>query len=112
MRRRFGDAQPIDRGASQSRARVRLARGERLTVAQPDACGDSDGRGDPEGAGDGDGVAALSRALGIPARTWENYERGVTISGAVLLRFIEHTGAEPHWLLTGQGECYLPADCL
>jgi hypothetical protein len=56
---------------------------------------------------DGDGVAALSRALGLPARTWENYERGVTIPGWALLVFIEHTGADPHWLLTGEGDRYL-----
>jgi hypothetical protein len=57
--------------------------------------------------GDGaDGVTALARALGIPARTWENYERGVTIPGRVLLLFLEHTGAEPHWLLTGEGPRY------
>jgi hypothetical protein len=51
-----------------------------------------------------DGVAALSRALGIPARTWENYEKGVTIPGWVLLLFVEQTGADPHWLLTGEGQ--------
>ena len=26
--------------------------------------------------------------------------------GWALLLFIDHTGAEPHWLLTGQGEPY------
>jgi hypothetical protein len=53
-----------------------------------------------------DGVSALSRALEIPARTWEHYEGGVTIPGRALLLFIELTGAEPHWLLTGEGERY------
>ena len=54
----------------------------------------------------GDGVAALSRATGIPAQTSEDCERGVTLPAGALLRFIEHTGAEPHWLLTGEGERY------
>ena len=54
----------------------------------------------------GDDVEALARVIGIPARTWENYERGVTIPARVLLLFIEHTGADPHWLLTGEGERY------
>ena len=53
-----------------------------------------------------DGVSALSRALEIPARTWEHYESGVTILARVILQFIEVTGADPHWLLTGEGERY------
>jgi hypothetical protein len=53
-----------------------------------------------------DGVAALAEALGIPARTWENFEAGVTIPGWVLLEFLRLTGSEPHWLLTGEGERY------
>jgi hypothetical protein len=42
----------------------------------------------------------------LPTRTWLNYERGVTIPGEVLLRFIDLTSAEPRWLLTGQGPRY------
>jgi hypothetical protein len=53
-----------------------------------------------------DGVSALSRALEVPAKTWEHYENGVTIPGRAILQFIEITGAEPHWLLTGEGERY------
>jgi hypothetical protein len=53
-----------------------------------------------------DGVSALSRALEIPAGTWEHYESGVTILARVILQFIEVTGADPHWLLTGEGERY------
>ena len=53
-----------------------------------------------------DGGAALAGALAIPPRTWENYERGVTIPGWALLRFLAHTGAEPRWLLTGEGPRY------
>jgi hypothetical protein len=53
-----------------------------------------------------DGVTPLSLAMRIPARTWENYEGGVTIPALVLLRFIELTGAAPLWLLTGEGGRY------
>jgi hypothetical protein len=53
-----------------------------------------------------DGVSALSRALEIPARTWLNYESGVTIPAVVMLQFIEVTGTDPHWLLTGEGGPY------
>jgi transcriptional regulator with XRE-family HTH domain len=50
-----------------------------------------------------DGGPLLAGALGISARTWANYEFGVTIPALVLLRFIDATGVEPHWLLTGEG---------
>jgi hypothetical protein len=53
-----------------------------------------------------DGGPALARALEIPARTWEHYESGVTIPARVVLQFIEVTGADPRWLLTGEGERY------
>ncbi len=50
------------------------------------------------------GAPLLAQALAIPARTWANYESGVSIPGCVLLRFIAVTGVEPHWLLTGDGQ--------
>ena len=50
------------------------------------------------------GGPALAEALELPARTWSNYEAGVTIPGLVLLSLIEVTGVEPHWLLTGEGQ--------
>jgi hypothetical protein len=49
---------------------------------------------------------ALAASLGLPAKTWANYEDGVMIPAPVILGFIELTGADPHWLLTGQGERY------
>ena len=58
------------------------------------------------------GGPVLAEALRLPFRTWMNYEQGCTIPAQVILRFMEVTGAHPHWLLTGEGECYLPADCL
>ena len=48
----------------------------------------------------------LADQLGLPRRTWLNYESGCTIPATVLLEFIELTGAHPHWLLTGEGEPY------
>ncbi len=54
----------------------------------------------------GEGIANLSRAMNIPARTWEHFENGVMIPGWIILQFIEITGVEPHWLLTGKGERY------
>jgi hypothetical protein len=53
------------------------------------------------------GTAVLAVLLDLPVRTWENYEAGCTIPAQTLLRFIELTGAHPHWLLTGGGAKYL-----
>jgi hypothetical protein len=50
------------------------------------------------------GGPLLAEALAIPFRTLHNYERGCTIPAQTMLRFIEVTGADPHWLLTGCGE--------
>lgn len=52
------------------------------------------------------GVGAFAAALGLPPRTWQNYEAGVTIPAQVILGFIEATGVDPLWLLTGHGERY------
>ncbi len=50
------------------------------------------------------GIEALTQALGIPTQTWLNYERGVTMPGGMMLRFLDITGTSPHWLLTGEGD--------
>lgn len=50
-----------------------------------------------------DGVDVLARALGIPRRSWLNFERGVAMPDTVLLRFLHLTGTDPNWLLTGEG---------
>ena len=39
-----------------------------------------------------DGVADLSRRLGVPERTWRNFEAGVTMPADVVLRFMVLTG--------------------
>lgn len=54
-----------------------------------------------------DDGATLAEKLGLPGQTWSNYEAGCTIPATVLLEFIELTGANPHWLLTGEGKKFL-----
>src|SRR3954468_19142112 len=51
-----------------------------------------------------DGLPALARALGLPARTWENYEHGVTIPAEVILRFAVLTGVDAGSFLAGEVE--------
>src|SRR5262245_16548657 len=53
-----------------------------------------------------DGVPRLVEALGIPAKTWENYEAAVKMPAVVLLAFLGLTGVRPGWLLTGTGPRY------
>ena len=52
------------------------------------------------------GGPELARRLDLPPRTWYNYETGVTVPAEVLLGFIDQTGINPLWLLTGQGPRY------
>jgi hypothetical protein len=52
------------------------------------------------------GGSELAGLLGVPTRTWYNYEIGVTVPAEVLLRFLEVTGAAPRWLLHGAGPTY------
>jgi SOS-response transcriptional repressor LexA len=49
------------------------------------------------------GGPELARRLNLPARTWYNYETGVTVPAEVLLSFIEQTGANPMYLISGEG---------
>jgi len=70
------------------RAKCELA--ERLRLVRTEQFGE---RGGPE----------LARRLGLPIRTWYNYEVGVTVPAEVLLKFMELTSVEPMWLLHGQG---------
>ena len=44
----------------------------------------------------------LADTLGLPTRTWMNYESGVVIPATVIFRFIDVTDADPVWLLTGR----------
>jgi hypothetical protein len=69
---------------------AKYALAERLRLLRAELYGD---RGGPE----------LSRRLGLPIRTWYNYESGVTVPAEVVLKIIELTSVEPIWLLHGQG---------
>ncbi len=55
------------------------------------------------------GGPELARRLALPARTWYNYETGVTVPAEVLLSFIEQTSVNPAWLLSGEGSKYRQA---
>lgn len=57
------------------------------------------------------GGSEMARQLGVPIRTWYNYESGVTVPAEVLLKFMELTSVEPLWLLHGRGPKFrtLPA---
>ncbi len=50
------------------------------------------------------GRPLLAETLGLPERTWHNYESGVNIPALVILQFLEMTGANPRWLRTGEGD--------
>jgi hypothetical protein len=47
------------------------------------------------------GGPELARQLGLPVRTWYNYEAGVTVPAEIVLRLIELTSVEASWLLHG-----------
>jgi hypothetical protein len=55
------------------------------------------------------GGPAIARDLGVPTRTWYNYESSVTIPAEILLRFLLRTNANPQWLLDGSGPQFRPA---
>jgi Helix-turn-helix len=56
------------------------------------------------------GGPLLAREMGISFRTLHRYESGRTIPAPRILRFIEVTGVDPHWLLTGQGSQFRDRD--
>ena len=72
------------------RVNVKASLSRRLREIRQDLFGD---HGGPE----------LARRLNLPARTWYNYETGVTVPAEVLLTFIDQTGANPVWLLSEEG---------
>ncbi len=55
---------------------------------------------------DDEEMGNLARTLGIPLRTWENYEAGVIMPDLLILKFVCLTGVDPAWLLTGEGQPY------
>jgi hypothetical protein len=53
-----------------------------------------------------DGGALLANLLRIPTRRVAQMEIRGPIPGHIILAFIEVTGANPSWLLSGEGERY------
>lgn len=49
------------------------------------------------------GGPLMAEAMGVTFRTLHAYELGKQIPATFILKFIELTGVDPHWLLTGQG---------
>jgi hypothetical protein len=56
------------------------------------------------------GGQLMAESLRVPFRTWLEFESGRTIPADVILRLVEFTHANPHWLLTGLGDKYYPRD--
>lgn len=79
------------------RLTIRSALSRRLREIRQELFGD---HGGPE----------LARRLNLPARTWYNYETGVTVPAEILLAFIELTGASPSYLVSGEGSRYAVAE--
>ena len=79
---------------SKVRVNVKASISQRLREVRQEMFGD---HGGPE----------LARRLNLPARTWYNYETGVTVPAEVLLAFIDQTSANPVWLLSGEGERFV-----
>lgn len=52
------------------------------------------------------GGPLLARKLQISHRELHDYENGESIPAHFILRLIEQTGVNPHWLLTGEGEVF------
>jgi hypothetical protein len=77
----------------QAAVRQKHTLSERIAALRAEVFGD---RGGPE----------LARRLGLPIRTWYNYEGGVTVPAQVVLKIIELASVEPMWLLHGRGPKY------
>jgi hypothetical protein len=52
------------------------------------------------------GGPILAQTLRIPFRRWARYEAGASMPAQDLLRFLELTGVNASWLLTGEGPKY------
>jgi hypothetical protein len=72
---------------------IRLALAGRITALRTEMFGER-------------GRATMARRLGVPLRTWHNYEEGKTIPAEVILRVMEMTLVEADWLLNGRGPKY------
>jgi hypothetical protein len=73
---------------------LEAALAERLREIRSDCCGEH-------------GTDFVARSIGAPPQTWQNYEASAVIPGVAILKFIDLTTVNPHWLLTGHGPKYL-----
>ncbi len=48
----------------------------------------------------------MADAMGVPLRTWMNYESGVVAPAVLVLQLVVLAGVNPRWLLSGEGEKY------
>ena len=101
---------PVDRGRLRISPIGSVGKARRETDPMPSAAASlglagrlAEVRRDCFGEEGGDAIAS---ALGVPGRTWAHYEAGVTVPSVVILRFLELTAVEPHWLLTGEAPRY------
>jgi hypothetical protein len=78
---------------SSEAVRVRAALAERIVALRSELFGQRGG-------------AEMARRLGLPLRTWYNYEEGTVIPAEVVLSIIELTSVEPNWLMYGTGPKY------
>ena len=57
--------------------------------------------------------ATLATKLGVATRTLQRWEKGEQVPDAMsVVRIAEWTEANPHWLLTGEGEVYAQTEAL
>jgi hypothetical protein len=70
--------------------------GTRLQMARNSLAGNDD-----------TGIESIARRLNIPADTWRNYEKGVTMPAQILLAFID-LGVEWRFLWTGNAPILTP----
>jgi hypothetical protein len=56
------------------------------------------------------GGPELARPLNLPARTFYNFETGVSVPAETLLSFLVETAADPYFVLTGKGPKFRRSD--
>ena len=56
------------------------------------------------------GAPLLADKVGVPQRIWHGFETGMVVPAEIILRFIEVTGSNPHWLYTGEGPRYVSSN--
>lgn len=52
------------------------------------------------------GHADIAKCIGVPVRSWKNFENGVTAPSDVMLKVLVLFNVEPNWLLNGKGPTF------